>query len=208
MVVFYVILILCFYLQLGGHRYYLSKRRIFVKLLMCFAAYELAKKRPISSFFLELYCYISTVRTCIWIFTEFCVILKSISFSIRRFQHLERVGPLPWLWHCGGGGADTPTLHQTSPPNQAGFIRRPVPLFVTSALQGKSHLCIPFLGIARPQSQFPHSCACLCAIYIFSGSVHIVPCSKSGRLILEIYKSLSQIYECRNWETEHYNSVI
>jgi hypothetical protein len=23
-------------------------------------------------------------------------------------------------------------------------------------LQGKSHLCIPFLGIARPQSQFPH----------------------------------------------------
>jgi hypothetical protein len=27
-------------------------------------------------------------------------------------------------------------------------------------LQGKSHLCIPFLGIARPQSQFPHSCVC------------------------------------------------
>jgi hypothetical protein len=25
-------------------------------------------------------------------------------------------------------------------------------------LQGKSHLCIPFLGIAQPQSQFPHSC--------------------------------------------------
>jgi hypothetical protein len=27
------------------------------------------------------------------------------------------------------------------------------------------------------------------------------------RLILEIYK-LSQIYECRNWETEHYISVL
>jgi hypothetical protein len=26
------------------------------------------------------------------------------------------------------------------------------------ALQRKSHLCIPFLGIARPQSQFLHSC--------------------------------------------------
>ncbi len=29
-----------------------------------------------------------------------------------------------------------------------------------TTLQGKSHLCIPFLGIARPQPQFPHSCVC------------------------------------------------
>ncbi len=29
-----------------------------------------------------------------------------------------------------------------------------------SSLQRKSHLCIPFLGIARPQPQFPHSCVC------------------------------------------------
>jgi hypothetical protein len=28
------------------------------------------------------------------------------------------------------------------------------------ALQRKSHLCIPFQGIARPQPQFPHSCVC------------------------------------------------
>ncbi len=27
-------------------------------------------------------------------------------------------------------------------------------------LQGKSHLCIPYLGIALSQSQFPHSCFC------------------------------------------------
>ncbi len=27
-------------------------------------------------------------------------------------------------------------------------------------LQRKSHLCIPFLGIAQPLSQFPHLCAC------------------------------------------------
>ncbi len=26
--------------------------------------------------------------------------------------------------------------------------------------QRKSYLCIPFLGIARPQFQFPHSCVC------------------------------------------------
>jgi hypothetical protein len=35
---------------------------------------------------------------------------------------------------------------------------------VGPALQQKSHyffLCIPFLGIARPHSQFPHACFCL-----------------------------------------------
>ncbi len=32
-------------------------------------------------------------------------------------------------------------------------------------LQRKSHVCIPFLGIARPQSQFPHSCVCEQFIY-------------------------------------------
>jgi hypothetical protein len=30
----------------------------------------------------------------------------------------------------------------------------------------KSHLCIPFMGIARPQSQFPH--LCICEQYIYS----------------------------------------
>ncbi len=29
-----------------------------------------------------------------------------------------------------------------------------------STLQRKSHLCIPFLGTARPQPQFPHPCVC------------------------------------------------
>ncbi len=31
--------------------------------------------------------------------------------------------------------------------------------YLGGTLQGKSHLWIPFLGIVRPQSQFPHSCA-------------------------------------------------
>ncbi len=50
---------------------------------------------------------------------------------------------------------------------------------------------------------------CLWAIYIVPGSVHIFGCSTIDNPILEIlYINLSQIYECRNWETEHYNSVL
>ncbi len=74
-------------------------------------------------------------------------------------------------------------------------------------LQGKYHLCIPLLGIAQPQSQYPHSCVCERFI-ISQGSVHIFPWSRTGRPILEIYKSLRDIHECRNLETEHYNSVL
>ncbi len=45
-------------------------------------------------------------------------------------------------------------------------------------------------------------------LYIPRVRTHI-SCSRKGRLILEIqYINLSQIYECRNWETEHYNSVL
>ncbi len=41
--------------------------------------------------------------------------------------------------------------------NAEGTLRR---LVSNTTLQGKSHLCIPFLGIARPQPQFPHSFVC------------------------------------------------
>ncbi len=54
---------------------------------------------------------------------------------------------------------------------QEGAIRNTQPtlsLLINSfsnTLQRKSYLCIPFLGIMRPQSQFPHSCICQQFIY-------------------------------------------
>ncbi len=75
-----------------------------------------------------------------------------------------------------------------------------------SALQGKSHLCIPILGIVRPQSQFPHSCVCERFIYSQDQSTYI-PAAEYANLSWK-YLNLSEIYECRNWQTEHYYSVL
>ncbi len=70
-----------------------------------------------------------------------------------------------------------------------GYSKR-TQLYVTLANQGrrqnhtakekeKSHFCIPFLGIARPQSQFSHSC--VCERFIQSQiSVQIFPAAESA----------------------------
>ncbi len=56
------------------------------------------------------------------------------------------------------------------------------------ALQWKSQLCIPFLGIARPQSQFPHSCVCERFLYSQDRSTYLL---QQNRQIVGIYKSLT-----------------
>jgi hypothetical protein len=73
-------------------------------------------------------------------------------------------------------------------------------------LQGKFLLCIPFLGIARPQSQFPHLCVCERFIYSQDWSTYFPAAEKADPPWK--YINLSQIYECRNWVTEDYNSVL
>jgi hypothetical protein len=57
------------------------------------------------------------------------------------------------------------------------------------ALQRKSHLCIPFLGIARPQSQFPHSCVCERFTYSQDRSTYFLQQNK--QIDSGIYKSLT-----------------
>jgi hypothetical protein len=73
-------------------------------------------------------------------------------------------------------------------------------------LEGKFHLCIPFLGIAWPQSQFPHSCVCERFIYSQDRFTYFPVAEKADWSWK--YINLSQIYECRNWATEHYSSVL
>jgi hypothetical protein len=77
---------------------------------------------------------------------------------------------------------------------------------VRYALQGISHLCIPFLGIVWPLSQLPHSCVCERFIYSWDWSSYFSAAEYADQSWK--YNNLSQIYECRDWETEHYNSVL
>jgi hypothetical protein len=69
----------------------------------------------------------------------------------------------------------------------------PFPLFgfpsLSSTLQGKSHLCIPFLGIVRPLVPNSHVHVSASDLYVFPGSVHIIPCSRISRPVLEVYES-------------------
>ncbi len=62
-----------------------------------------------------------------------------------------------------------------------------------NALQRKSHLCIPFLGIAWPQPKFQNSCVCERFMYSPKIGLHISS-SRIGRPIVEVYKSLTDAW--------------
>ncbi len=64
-------------------------------------------------------------------------------------------------------------------------------IYIYSNTTTKIPFCIPRKGIARPQSQFPHTFMCLWAIYIFPGSVHIFGI---GRPIVVLCKSLTDTW--------------
>jgi hypothetical protein len=63
-----------------------------------------------------------------------------------------------------------------------------------TTLKRQFRLYIPFLGIARPQPQFPHSC--VCERFIYS---HIFPPAEMADPLRE-YIIRSQTHECGNWD--------
>ncbi len=67
-------------------------------------------------------------------------------------------------------------------------------LHAVSTLQRKSHLCIPFLGIARPQPQFQHL-QYVSASDLYSPRIGLhISSSRIGRPIVGIYKSLTDTW--------------
>ncbi len=68
-----------------------------------------------------------------------------------------------------------------------------------NALQRQFRLYIPFLGIARPQPQFPHSCVCERFIYSQDRSTYIFPPAEKADPSWK-YIIRSQTHEFGNWD--------
>jgi hypothetical protein len=68
------------------------------------------------------------------------------------------------------------------------------------ALQGKTLLFIPFLGIAWPQSQFPHSCVGERFIYSQDRSTYFL--QQNRQINPWEYINCSQTHECGNWDCD------
>ncbi len=66
-------------------------------------------------------------------------------------------------------------------------------------VQRKSHLCLPFLGIVRPQSRFPHLCVCEKFIYSQDRSTYFLQLNRHADRSWYIINR-SQSHECGNWD--------
>jgi hypothetical protein len=115
-------------------------------------------------------CFPASAVPCL---TSLFLVSRPLLFHVLRLRSLSPI-------ICPLSQVSVPFL-----PSSVPCLPSSVPCLVMSkngldALQRKSHLCIPFLGIAQPQSQFPHSCVCERFQYsvIFPGSVHIFPAAE------------------------------
>ncbi len=121
--------------------------------------------------------------------------------------------------HCSSHNAELGrphpvTLYRTDPRREAGsrkswmgcsyqqqegsgYAGEAMESFVDTP-QRKLHLCIPRKGMARHQSQFPHSCICERFLYSQDRSTHF-PAAEQGRPIL-VYINPSQTHKCGNWD--------
>jgi hypothetical protein len=77
--------------------------------------------------------------------------VKTFATGINDTGHQELV---PGVIHIGNG------------PNFVWYLKL--------TLKGKSHLCIPILGIAWLQSQFPHACVCERFTYYQDRSIYFL----------------------------------
>ncbi len=93
-------------------------------------------------------------------------------------------------WRRGVEGGMVCTVMEAAPVHRA---------FRTSwpALQRQFRLCILFLVIARPLSQFPHSCVCERFIYFLDRSTYFL---QQKRQTHREYIIRSQTHERENWD--------
>ncbi len=93
---------------------------------------------------------------------------------------------------------------KTFSSNQS-WIWMPI-LIVRNTLYQKSDLCISRNETAQPRSQFLHSS--ICERFIYSWICPPIWLQQNRQTDpMEIHASIT-VYECENWETEHYNSVL